>query len=69
MTLCETHQAVPDFLEEYLPSGFTADGQGDVGTLHFDADSDNGEGEGEVTENADAGDGWVSLYISFFPIY
>jgi ATP-dependent RNA helicase DDX3X len=37
-TLLETRQVVPDFLEQYLPEGFTADGQqGDVAKLHFDA--------------------------------
>jgi len=36
-TLLETNQAVPDFLEQYLPEGFTSDGNGDLSKLHFDA--------------------------------
>lgn len=53
-TLLETHQVIPDFLEEFIPEGFTADGQtGDVNTLKFDADSDNGEDAGD--ESAEAG--------------
>ena len=51
-SLLETRQIVPDFLEEYIPEGFTADGTGgDISTLHFDADSDDEE------ENAEAGEG------------
>jgi ATP-dependent RNA helicase DDX3X len=49
-TLLETHQVVPDFLEEHIPEGFTADGAGDVEKLKFDADSDDEE------ENAEAGE-------------
>jgi len=52
-TLLETHQIVPDFLEEHIPEGFSADGAtGDVNTLKFDADSDDGQGE----ENAEPGE-------------
>lgn len=42
MTLLETRQKVPDFLEKHVPEGFTADGteSGDVSKLKFDADSD-----------------------------
>jgi ATP-dependent RNA helicase DDX3X len=56
-TLLETRQIVPDFLEQHIPEGFTADGQsGDRSALKFEADSDFGEGE----ENAEAGEagGW-----------
>jgi ATP-dependent RNA helicase DDX3X len=41
-TLLETKQVVPDFLEQFLPEGFTPDGSGDVALLKFDADSDDG---------------------------
>ncbi len=44
-TLLETHQVIPDFLQQYIPEGFTADGEGNTDLLKFDADSDNGEGE------------------------
>lgn len=75
-TLCETHQPIPDFLHQHLPDGFTADGQGDVATLRFDADSDGEEDEGaddntfgdntfgDSAFGLDAGTGapaWVSL--------
>lgn len=42
MTLLETRQKVPDFLEKHVPEGFTADGteSGDISKLKFDADSD-----------------------------
>jgi ATP-dependent RNA helicase DDX3X len=42
-TLLETHQTIPDFLEQYIPEGFTADGQGDINNLKFEADSDYGD--------------------------
>ena len=50
-TLLETGQTIPDFLEEFLPEGFTADGQGDVNLLKFESDSDAGDAD------ADAGAG------------
>lgn len=64
-TLLETHQVVPDFLQQYVPDGFTADGKGDIKTLKFEADSDYGDGDGNGDDNggaaldddADAG-GW-----------
>ena len=40
-TLLETKQSVPDFLEDHIPQGFTADGKtGDMTSLKFEADSD-----------------------------
>lgn len=59
-TLLETRQPVPDFLEAYLPEGFTMDGQtGDLATLKFDADSDDEEEDGENAEgDAAAGGAW-----------
>ena len=45
-TLLETHQPVPDFLEQYIPEGFTADGSGDINKLKFEADSDYGGEDG-----------------------
>lgn len=36
MTLLETRQTIPDFLEAYIPEGY-ADGTGDIAALHFDA--------------------------------
>jgi ATP-dependent RNA helicase DDX3X len=62
-TLLETHQVVPDFLQQYVPDGFTADGKGDIKTLKFEADSDYGDGNGDdnggaaLDDDADAG-GW-----------
>lgn len=57
-TLLENRQIVPDFLEGFIPEGFTADGQtGDINTLKFDADSDNGEDVPLAGESAGAG-GW-----------
>ncbi|KAH8776950.1 P-loop containing nucleoside triphosphate hydrolase protein [Hyaloscypha finlandica] len=53
-TLLETHQVIPDFLEQYIPEGFTAEGTGDVEKLKFEADSDYGDGEGENGENGEA---------------
>lgn len=50
-TLLETRQNVPDFLAQYVPEGFEANG--DITTLKFDADSDDGEGE----DNGESGDG------------
>ena len=44
-TLLETKQTIPDFLEQYIPEGFNAAGEGDVSKLHFDADSDEEEEE------------------------
>jgi len=42
MTLLETRQKIPDFLEQHVPEGFAADGTdaGDIAQLKFDADSD-----------------------------
>lgn len=58
-TLLETRQAVPDFLEAYLPEGFTMDGQtGDVATLNFDDDSDDEEEGGENAEGGAEGGAW-----------
>ncbi|KAN0106257.1 DEAD domain containing protein [Hyaloscypha variabilis] len=61
-TLLETHQVIPDFLEQYIPEGFTAEGSGDVEKLKFEADSDYGDGEGEngeaPAEGGDNGSGW-----------
>ncbi|TGO48122.1 hypothetical protein BOTNAR_0491g00020 [Botryotinia narcissicola] len=59
-TLFETRQPVPDFLEAYLPEGFTMDGQtGDVATLNFDDDSDDEEEGGENAEGgAEASGAW-----------
>ncbi|QSZ30836.1 hypothetical protein DSL72_000394 [Monilinia vaccinii-corymbosi] len=61
-TLLETRQPIPDFLESYLPEGFTMDGQtGDIETLQFDDDSDNEEEGAEKAEgdaDAGAGDAW-----------
>ncbi|KAM0173584.1 hypothetical protein ACHAPF_006639 [Botrytis cinerea] len=59
-TLLETRQPVPDFLEAYLPEGFTMDGQtGDLATLNFDDDSDDEEEAGENAEgNTEGGGGW-----------
>ncbi|KAE9370611.1 DEAD-domain-containing protein [Stipitochalara longipes BDJ] len=61
-TLLETHQVIPDFLEQYIPEGFTAEGSGDVDKLKFEADSDNGDDEGEtgetLAEGGDNGGGW-----------
>ncbi len=61
-TLLETHQVIPDFLEQYIPEGFTAEGSGDVEKLKFEADSDYGDGEGEngetPAEGGDNGGGW-----------
>ncbi|KAB8287887.1 hypothetical protein EYC80_010245 [Monilinia laxa] len=58
--LLETRQDIPDFLEAYLPEGFTMDGQtGDIDTLHFDDDSDGEEQGGENTEgDANYGTAW-----------
>lgn len=58
--LLETRQPVPDFLEAYLPEGFTMDGQtGDVATLNFDDDSDDEEEGGENAEGgAEGGGAW-----------
>lgn len=44
-TLLETKQVIPDFLHQYLPEGFTAEGSGDVAQLKFETDSDFGDGE------------------------
>jgi ATP-dependent RNA helicase DDX3X len=57
-TLLETHQVIPDFLQQHIPEGFTADGEGNTDLLKFDADSDNGEGEESGDASADAGGGW-----------
>jgi superfamily II DNA/RNA helicase len=60
-TLLETHQVIPDFLEQHIPEGFTADGSGDTAKLHFDADSDAGdEQNGEESGNGGA---WVSYHL------
>ena len=56
-TLLETKQHVPDFLEEHLPEGFTADGQGDVNTLKFEADSDDEDETGDASD-AVGNSGW-----------
>ncbi|TAQ86167.1 hypothetical protein B7494_g5508 [Chlorociboria aeruginascens] len=58
-TLLETKQPIPDFLDQYLPEGFTPDGEGDITKLKFDADSDDeAEGEGEASGNT--GGGWAA---------
>jgi ATP-dependent RNA helicase DDX3X len=57
-TLLETHQLIPDFLQDYIPEGFTADGEGNPDLLKFEADSDNGEGDENGDASADAGGGW-----------
>lgn len=44
-TLLETKQIIPDFLEQYIPEGFNAAGEGDATKLRFDADSDDEEEE------------------------
>ena len=59
-TLLETHQVIPDFLEQHIPEGFTADGQGNVDLLHFDADSDNGDVEENIESGNTGGGGWGS---------
>ena len=59
-TLLETRQVVPDFLEDLIPEGFTADGGGDTNLLKFDADSDDGE-----MENAEpSSGGWGEVQSS-----
>ncbi len=50
-TLLETHQTIPDFLESYIPEGFTADGQGDVNLLKFELDDDDDAGDAEGGED------------------
>lgn len=45
-TLLETKQVIPDFLESWIPKGFTAAGEGDADLLKFDSDID-GEGGGD----------------------
>jgi ATP-dependent RNA helicase DDX3X len=57
-TLLETHQLIPDFFQDYIPEGFTADGDGNPDLLKFEADSDNGEGDENGDASADAGGGW-----------
>ena len=57
-TMCETHQVIPDFLESFIPEGFTPDGHGDVATLKFEADSDFGDDAEESGEAS--GGGWGS---------
>lgn len=61
-TLLETHQVVPDFLEQYIPEGFTADGAGDINQLKFDADSDeedeNAAESGEGNAGGAPASGW-----------
>ena len=58
-TMLETHQIIPDFLESYIPEGFTADGTtGDVNALKFEADSDNGETGENAGESFDAQGAW-----------
>lgn len=52
-TLLETKQAIPDFLQHHIPTGFTPDGEGDAAELKFDDSSDNGDGEA----GGDGGDG------------
>ena len=39
-TLLETKQEVPEFLQSYIPEGYTTSGGGENAVLHFDADSD-----------------------------
>ncbi|KAA8576125.1 hypothetical protein EYC84_006286 [Monilinia fructicola] len=57
--LLETRQNIPDFLEAYLPEGFTMDGQtGDLDTLEFDDDSDEEEGGENADGDANAGVAW-----------
>lgn len=61
LTLLETNQSIPDFLEEHIPEGFVPDGTGDKSLLHFDADSDDGEEEGEDAAGETEGEvvgGW-----------
>lgn len=38
-TMLETRQVIPDFLQEHIPEGFTADGQGDITKLDFEVSS------------------------------
>ena len=54
-TLLETHQVIPDFLNDLIPEGFTADGTGDVANLKFEADSDYGE---NTDNEGEAATGW-----------
>ncbi|RDW67672.1 hypothetical protein BP6252_09068 [Coleophoma cylindrospora] len=54
-TLLETKQVIPDFLHQYLPEGFTAEGEGDAAQLKFETDSDFGDGT-EETAAEDGGD-------------
>ncbi|RFU33669.1 hypothetical protein B7463_g2714, partial [Scytalidium lignicola] len=55
-TLLETKQAIPDFLEQYIPEGFTADGQGKTEELKFDDESDDEELE-DANNGANSGEG------------
>lgn len=62
-TLLETRQKIPDFLHEYIPEGFTAEGEGDVTKLVFDAPEEeavqeNAEGGGWGQDDAPAEGGW-----------
>ncbi|KAI1002352.1 ATP-dependent RNA helicase ded1 [Podosphaera aphanis] len=52
--LLETHQKIPDFLANYIPEGFDADGHGDENLLKFEDDSDSSDHQGSQSPN----DGW-----------
>ncbi|KAH8802797.1 P-loop containing nucleoside triphosphate hydrolase protein [Xylogone sp. PMI_703] len=55
-TLLETKQAIPDFLEQYIPEGFTPDGQGKLEELNFEDESDPEEEEGDGGHDPKSGD-------------
>lgn len=57
-TLLETKQIIPDFLEQHIPEGFTADGQGNTDLLKFDADSDDEEESADASGDTGGADGW-----------
>lgn len=69
-TLLETRQVIPDFLEEHIPEGFTADGTGDPTLLHFEADSDDGQDD-ENAESGEAVDGgaWGAAPTGDAPVW
>ncbi len=56
-TLLETRQAIPDFLEAHIPEGFTAQGEGNLDLLKFEADSDFGDDDNQGDADAND-DGW-----------
>ncbi len=61
-TLLETHQTIPDFLESYIPEGFTADGKGDINLLKFELDDDAGDAEG----GEDGGSFIIPFHLQIF---